>query len=58
MITDLAVAARAPNLVARAMLFVIGYEWARYTNRNRFRTGIAMGVIGSVIVSITVALGG
>ena len=55
---NLEIATRASNLVAIVMLFAIGYEWAKYTNKNRLRAGIGMVLIGSIIVGITVALGG
>ncbi|HEY9206528.1 MAG TPA: VIT1/CCC1 transporter family protein [Candidatus Methanoperedens sp.] len=57
-IRELGIAIRISNLIAILMLFAIGYGWARYTNRNRYKAGIAMVFIGSVIVAITVALGG
>jgi VIT1/CCC1 family predicted Fe2+/Mn2+ transporter len=51
-------AIRLSNLLAIGMLFGIGCEWAKYTDRNRLQVGIAMVIIGSIIVIITVALGG
>lgn len=55
---DLRIAIRVSNLVAIMMLFAIGYEWAKYTNKNRLKAGIAMVLIGSTIVALTVVLGG
>lgn len=40
------------------MLFAVGYEWAGYTDKSKFRAGIAMVLIGSIIVAVAVALGG
>lgn len=58
MIRDLGIAIRISNLVAILMLFAVGYEWAGYTDKSRFRAGIAMVFIGSIIVAVAVALGG
>jgi len=41
-IRDAWIAIRVSNLVAITMLFAIGYQWAQYTNTNRFRAGVAM----------------
>ena len=57
-VQNLDIATRISNLVAIGMLFFIGYEWAKYTNRNRFKAGMGMVLIGSSIVGVTLALGG
>ncbi len=57
-IKDLGIAIRVSNLVAILMLFSLGHVWARYTDKSRFWAGIAMVLTGTIIVAITVALGG
>jgi VIT1/CCC1 family predicted Fe2+/Mn2+ transporter len=51
-------ALRTSNLMGIAMLFIVGYAWAGYTKTNRIKAGIAIMALGSVLVTITVALGG
>jgi hypothetical protein len=41
-----------------AMLFVAGYAFGRITGRNRVAMGILMVIVGGVLVTITIALGG
>jgi VIT1/CCC1 family predicted Fe2+/Mn2+ transporter len=55
---EVATALRVSNLVAIAMVFAIGYESARCTNRNGVRSGSTMVLLGIVIVTVTVLLGG
>jgi len=40
------------------LLFVVGYIFGRMTGRHPWRVGIGMVVIGSLVVSGTMALGG
>jgi VIT1/CCC1 family predicted Fe2+/Mn2+ transporter len=40
------------------LLFVVGYIFGRMTARHPWRMGISMVVIGSFVVSGTMALGG
>jgi VIT1/CCC1 family predicted Fe2+/Mn2+ transporter len=51
-------ALRVSNGVAVALLFVAGFVFGRITNRSPWLTGIAMVVIGLVLVALTMALGG
>jgi len=55
---DVQVGLRASNAVAILMLFLCGYAIARYGGYRPWRTGAIMVVIGVVLVSITIALGG
>jgi phosphoribosylformylglycinamidine (FGAM) synthase PurS component len=55
---DLILAIRVSFIIGLGMLFSIGYLWGKYASRNKIRSGIAMMIIGSVIVGITLALGG
>ncbi len=52
------VAMRVSNAIAIVLLFVVGYIFGRMTARHPWRMGISMVVIGSLVVSGTMALGG
>jgi VIT1/CCC1 family predicted Fe2+/Mn2+ transporter len=51
-------ALRCSNGIAIAMLFVTGYAFGRCTGFWPWVMGIAMVVLGAVLVSLTMALGG
>jgi hypothetical protein len=51
-------AMRASNAIAIAMLFIAGYAFARIAEYRPLLTGLLMVVIGSGVVSATIALGG
>lgn len=51
-------ALRLSNLIAIAMLFVIGCAFGRCTGRSPLIMGIAMVLAGLVLVALTIALGG
>ena len=51
-------ALRVSNAIAIGMLFVTGYAFGRITGRRPWVMGIAMVVLGSALVAITMALGG
>ena len=51
-------ALRISNAIAIAMLFVVGFVFARLTGRHPWLFGIGMVVLGVVLVSLTMALGG
>jgi len=51
-------ALRWSNGIAIAMLFLTGYSFGRCAGRSPWLTGIAMVVLGGVLVGITIALGG
>jgi VIT1/CCC1 family predicted Fe2+/Mn2+ transporter len=51
-------AMRVSNAIAIAMLFLTGYAYGRLTGYHPWRVGIAMVVLGAILVSITIALGG
>lgn len=53
---DLAPAIRVSNAVA--LLFVAGYAFGRLTGRRPVLVGGAMVVCGSILVAVTIALGG
>jgi VIT1/CCC1 family predicted Fe2+/Mn2+ transporter len=58
LIDDARTALRASNGVALVMLFAIGWVFGRYAQRPQWVTGLVMVLLGSVLVTITVALGG
>jgi VIT1/CCC1 family predicted Fe2+/Mn2+ transporter len=55
---DLRTALRISNGVAIAMLFGVGSAFGRYSGRRKWAMGLGMVAIGSVLVGITIALGG
>ena len=58
MVTNVRLALRLSNLVALVMLFVIGSWLARHGGHNPLWAGLAMTLLGVVLVGITIALGG
>lgn len=51
-------ALRLSNAIAIVMLFLTGYAFGRCAGYHPWRMGIAMVVLGGVLVAITIALGG
>jgi hypothetical protein len=51
-------ALRASNAIAVVLLFVAGYTFGRLTGRPPAFAGAAMVVLGSILVGLTMALGG
>ncbi len=51
-------ALRVSNAIAIVMLFLTGYAFGRMTGRHPWLVGISMVVLGLILVSITMALGG
>jgi VIT1/CCC1 family predicted Fe2+/Mn2+ transporter len=51
-------ALRASNAIAIGLLFLTGYAFGRVAEYHPWLTGLAMVVLGSVLVGITKALGG
>ena len=56
--TDAARALRVSNAVAIVMLSGAGVAYGRHTGQSPWLVGISMVVLGSVLVSLTIALGG
>ncbi len=56
--TDLVRARRISNLVAVAMLFITGYAYGRSVRYRPWLVGLSMVLFGSLLVGITVVLGG
>jgi len=55
---DATFALRASNGVAILMLFITGYAFGRYSGRRPWLAGTNMVILGSVLVAITIGLGG
>jgi len=51
-------AMRVSNAIAIVMMFMTGYSYGRLTGYHPFGVGIAMVVLGAIVVSFTIALGG
>lgn len=51
-------ALRVSNLVAIAMLFLVGFRFGEYAGQHPWRMGFIMVVLGGVLVGITIFLGG
>lgn len=51
-------AVRVSNLVALGMLFVAGWILGRYAGTRPWRAGMAMAIIGTLLMSAIMALGG
>jgi hypothetical protein len=58
LIDNARLALRVSNGLLVAMLFGVGYFWARHTNANRVITGLAMMLVGVILVGAAMALGG
>ena len=51
-------ALRVSNVIAIVMLFLTGYAFGRLTGRRPWLVGISMVVLGSILVGLTMVLGG
>jgi VIT1/CCC1 family predicted Fe2+/Mn2+ transporter len=58
LIGNLHLALRVSNGIALAMLFITGWVLARHGGHNPWWTGLAMTLVGVVLVGVTIALGG
>jgi|SRR5688572_21846189 len=55
---DVGRALRTSNIIAIVMLFLLGYMYGRYVGNRPFLTGFLMFILGSIVVTVTIALGG
>jgi VIT1/CCC1 family predicted Fe2+/Mn2+ transporter len=55
---DPQLALRASNGLLVALLFVVGYRWARHTDANAWGAGLAALGLGVLLVAVAIALGG
>ena len=58
LLKDISLALRLSNAVAVAMLFLTGYAFGRITGRRPWALGIFMMLLGTLLVVLTMALGG
>jgi len=58
LMSNLVPALRVSNAIAIALLFATGYAFGRLTGRRPAVMGVEMVVLGSVLVGLTIALGG
>jgi hypothetical protein len=58
LIGDLHLALRVSNGIALTMLFITGWVLARHGGHNPLWSGVAMTLVGLVLVGVTIALGG
>jgi hypothetical protein len=58
LIKDITIALRISNAVAILMMFLCGRALGKYVGRNRMVMGLITSLIGIVLVSVTIALGG
>jgi VIT1/CCC1 family predicted Fe2+/Mn2+ transporter len=56
--SDYALAIRLSNVVSFIVLFAAGYEWGRYTDMSRWRTGLLVMGVGALLVAVAIPLGG
>lgn len=55
---DYLLALRVSNGVLVVMLFVVGWQWARYATLNRWLVGLVMAGLGLALVVVAMLLGG
>ena len=58
LMNEVARAMRVSNAIAIVMLFFAGYAFGRVSNYHPWLSGLAMVVLGSALVGMTIALGG
>jgi VIT1/CCC1 family predicted Fe2+/Mn2+ transporter len=51
-------ALRVSNGLLLGLLFLVGYQWAKFTGSRRLLTGFVMMLLGAVLVAMAIALGG
>jgi len=52
------VALRVANGLQVALLFLVGFWWARHSGSNRGLTGLSIAMLGTALVLLAVPLGG
>jgi hypothetical protein len=57
-VSDPRLALRTSNAVAVLLLFLVGYRFGQYAGHRPWTMGFAMVILGSVMVGITISLGG
>ena len=57
-VRNAATAMRVSNVIAIVLLFITGYAFGRISGQRPWLVGIAMVLLGSLFVGLTIALGG
>jgi VIT1/CCC1 family predicted Fe2+/Mn2+ transporter len=57
-VDKLHLAMRLSSLIAITMMFICGYAWARYAGVNAWRAGLSMVLLGVILESAVILLGG
>lgn len=55
---DFTLAIRVSNIVSFIMLFIVGFQWGKYTGANPWRTGLLLLSVAMIMVLIAIPLGG
>jgi VIT1/CCC1 family predicted Fe2+/Mn2+ transporter len=58
LIGDVRLALRASNVIACAMLFLLGYAFGHYAGFRPWSMGLAMTAVGGALVGVAILLGG
>jgi hypothetical protein len=58
LIDDSWIALRVSNALLIAVLFIVGYRWAKYTDLNPWLSGFVLMAFGVLLVAIAIPLGG
>ncbi len=58
LVRDPHLALRISNWLLVALLFGVGFRWARYVDLNPWRAGLVLASIGVALVGVAIALGG
>lgn len=49
---------RISNIIGIVMLYIVGYQWAKYAGGKRVKTGLLLAAIGLIMMAIAIPLGG
>lgn len=55
-VSDWQLALRVSNVVILAMLFIVGFRWGKRLHANPWRSGLALLVLGLLLVSVSLAM--
>lgn len=57
-VDDPAWSMRISNIIGVVMLYIVGYQWAKYAGGKRVKTGLLLAAIGLIMMAIAIPLGG
>jgi VIT1/CCC1 family predicted Fe2+/Mn2+ transporter len=58
LVDDPHLALRLSNGLLVALLFAVGYRWARFVDLNPWVAGLTLTALGVILVAVAIALGG